>query len=186
MYEGVQCAFDGCDKPAYTKHLCSGHVQQLRRGMELKPLGWRPPKEIVLCKEDDCEKEAARKGWCHAHYRQMLRGGRTQPIRVSDGRYVDDVSGYVYLRAKGHSEAAQRGWGLEHRIVMSDHLGRPLFPDENVHHINGVKDDNRQENLELWSRSQPAGQRVIDKLAWAREIIRRYGAEPMFNPRLTP
>jgi hypothetical protein len=66
---------------------------------------------------------------------------------------------------------------LEHVYVMSCHLNRSLLPHENVHHINGVRDDNRLENLELWSTSQPAGQRVIDKLQWAREIIDLYGNE---------
>lgn len=76
----------------------------------------------------------------------------------------------------------------EHRAVMEQHLGRPLSSDEFVHHKNGQRADNRIENLELWSRSHPDGQRVIDKLEWAIEFIERYAKEASFSaePPVTP
>lgn len=57
---------------------------------------------------------------------------------------------------------------------MEAKLGRLLLPGENVHHINGVRDDNRVENLELWIKPQPTGIRVDDAVAYAKEILRRY------------
>lgn len=92
-------------------------------------------------------------------------------------RLTGRADGYVVLTGHwGHPNARARGHILEHVKVMSDILGRPLRPGENVHHINGVRDDNRPENLELWVVSQPKGQRPADLVAWAYEILERYAS----------
>jgi hypothetical protein len=82
-------------------------------------------------------------------------------------------------RVPGHPRASN--WSpyvFEHISVMEAVLGRYLLDGETVHHINGVKDDNRPANHELWIRPQPSGIRASDAVAWAREILDRYGGLP--------
>jgi len=64
------------------------------------------------------------------------------------GRMIDP-DGYVLVKRRDHPAARKNGYILEHRLVMEEHLGRPLRADEVVHHKNSVKTDNRIENLEV-------------------------------------
>jgi hypothetical protein len=94
------------------------------------------------------------------------RGGRTRHKR-----------GYMMVWAPDHPRTGNGSYVFEHVLVMEEMLGRLLVPGENVHHRNGVKDDNRPENLELWTRPQPTGIRADEAVAWARQIIALYGDE---------
>ncbi len=69
------------------------------------------------------------------------------------GRLIDK-DGYVLIHTKGHPNARKHTpYIFEHRLVMEEFLGRFLAPNEVVHHINGLKDDNRIENLQLFENN---------------------------------
>lgn len=138
---------------------------------------------VNTCKQPGCDRRRHGKGFCEVHYMRMKRGADMDaPIARRDGapRRRSDPKGYIICYCpEGYPEGTAI---LEHRMIMEQHLGRPLRKNENVHHINGIKDDNRIENLELWTRSQPTGARVRDKIAWAKEFLEEYGYKVLDSP----
>lgn len=136
---------------------------------------------MKICEVERCGKPVEAKGLCSMH-RSRLRQGTPmdQPARPKRSRQPGDWCewqvdhlGYV-KRQRWNPETKKLEWQLQHREVMAQMIGRPLVKGENVHHKNGVRDDNRPENLELWVTSQPAGQRPEELVAWAKDILARY------------
>lgn len=130
----------------------------------------------ITCTCGQCRVCRARLYYHGVRHKRELKPERLGPLNKEGYRLV-------YLHREDPLLTMSKGRGkergvLEHRLVMARHLGRPLNQDELVHHRNGIKTDNRIENLELWTRSHPNGQRVEDVLAWAHEFIARY--DPRF------
>lgn len=126
------------------------------------------------CTLDDCDKPYRALGYCQMHYRRLrLYGDATKKMNIGIKK---DKVGYIQIRTSFGNGNKGR-YTYEHRLVMEQMIGRPLIKGETVHHKNGIRNDNRPENLELWSEAQPYGQRVEDKVAHAIEILQQYAPE---------
>ena len=105
-----------------------------------------------------------------SRYSERCRGCAQPAFDIDNPSWRINKNGYVVAKSP-------TGEIRQHRWAMERHLGRSLLPHETVHHKNGIRDDNRIENLELWSVSQPAGQRVEDKLEWCQWFLEQYSGE---------
>jgi hypothetical protein len=158
------CIVEECGKPVYARRLCRRHYDQEQKTL-VEP-------DARLCTFPGCERKHFALDYCRPHYMRYKRWGDPAGVGKPVGTKPEytNANGYRVITVKGKQV-------LEHRWVMEQKLGRPLTRQETVHHINGQRTDNRIENLELWSSNQPPGQRVTDKIAWAKELLAFYESD---------
>lgn len=163
---GVQCDETDCSQFAMTRGKCNTHYAALRRRGEAD----NP------CSVPDCEGGALNKGYCGSHFYRVQNGLQLDAEwrRAGEWQAWETTSkGYVRRRRTNQDGVRENQW--QHRWVVEQAIGRELYRHEEIHHKNGNRADNRwPENLEIWSTSQPKGQRVGEKVEWALEILKLY------------
>lgn len=188
------CAYSGCSDSPTSCGYCAAHYQRLRTGRAMDgPLLRRRNQPIDFCLIPGCRKRPTTRGMCPMHYQRWRHGtpidaplkkearlGRGPGFWIGDDGYVrrvvpEGTPGSYYAGRRNTKRPRKPVFVmLEHRYVMQEFLGRALLQTETPHHIFGDRSDNRLERLELWTTSQPQGQRVVDKVVFAVEILTLY------------
>ena len=123
----------------------------------------------------------------YKHKNKRVYKDITKHPRWKGGRI--ERRGYIYVKVPGHPNADTQGYIAEHRLVMGNHIARPLLPEEAVHHIDGDRMNNELSNLQLFpthgEHTRIGHPEVAQKVARVNKG-NRYSPQTMFRKGHTP
>jgi hypothetical protein len=161
------CSVECCNSKATCRGWCNAHYQRWRRHGD--PEGGHIPVYLKDCGVDGCTSRQRAGGYCNKHYQRFKANGDPSVVRRGGsnspqwkGGRTTNGDGYVLVNIQPDDpmypmSIKGKNTVLEHRLVMARHLGRTLGRHETVHHINGNRQDNRIENLQLRARAHGPG-----------------------------
>lgn len=164
------------------RRCCCNAQHRKQRGLSLKLLLLT----CEVCDKNFEQKRANNTSYCSPRCKKLGVSRKFKGLPIKGPPKHIWGTGYVtkdgykmvsknHPNAKCRSKKSGKGQIFEHTYIMSKHLGRPLRKGESVHHKNGIRDDNRLENLELWVNTIRFGQRLEDKVKHYKEFLELYG-----------
>ncbi len=191
------CVSPECERDSKSRGLCQRHYDMARSAgtLESYPIGVKPrrrhdggpgraqtshrkPSKSVrkgwedapacIWPDEACSSRTRSRSLCEKHYLRAKKLARLDEFPLIG--WVKELGAKTVTREGYINVKTERGTLPEHRLVMENHIGRRLVGRESVHHKNGIRDDNRLDNLELWASHQPYGQRVDDLLDYVLEF----------------
>lgn len=166
------CSVPLCGITIVARGFCDIHYRRFKKHGDPLAEGTYQKAKGQTCSIADCRKEVRARGLCGMHYeRSTLKNPefhKSLSLRAENGAGTVTDHGYKILTINGKKHR-------EHRWVMEQKLGRSLRRHEEIHHKDGDRLNNKTSNLELWSHSQPPGQRVEDKIVFCKSFLADYG-----------